>query len=208
MTSSLTTVRILGGVAAFALAGCGGGGGDGTQVSEIPQFASLAEVASVGQSNTTRIGALGTTLQADVPQTGTATYRGTIALNDQGATAEATLGGGMVLDVDFANAANVTGAAGNFFDRSGRAVSGELTLTNAEYGPISTGAAIIGDLDGRISGITVGTETKAYDYDLEAGLLYFDTDGGALLGPVLGEATEVGNTANVRDISGAATLEE
>lgn len=153
---------------------------------------------------TTRVSALGFTTTAQIPDTGSALFNGSIILNDKGSGALVSVVGGMTLDVDFANASNVTGKAGNFYNLQNERVGGQLDLSNVLFDSGIGGGGIAGDLDGRLT--NVGSN-RVYDYDLEVGLVYFGNAGQAFTGLISGSATEFGGRGSTT-IEGAIVLEQ
>lgn len=206
----LTTVFSLSAVVLAAACGGGGGsggGGGGGIDPTIPSFANAAAVIADGETSLEAITPLGLTTPSGFQRSGSATFDGTVVINDATTGASnASVLGGMTVTVDFADEDNVTGKAGNFFDLANSRVGGSLTLDNVEFSEGVTGGGFIGDLTGRLTSVGRTGSDQSFDYNLDAAALYYGSGVQAIIGLVDGSATAVG-TSTPRDITGAATLE-
>lgn len=148
------------GFVAIGLAGCGGGG---TESSELPRFASFAELGEFTAGVTDRTDALAVTSVAQVPTTGVAQYTGvfTLLVNEPGIVDGVV--GTTVIDVSFSSD-RVMGEAGNFFTLDEAPASGEIRLVDGQISrgsAVSIQAELVGDVsleggDRRIDGTFVG----------------------------------------------------
>lgn len=198
---TLKLAAALGGLS--ILAACGGS----STSTGIPSFASAMAVTDEGQAALDRIIPMDLTAASDIPTTGTANFAGTIVINDSDSGAvDASVVGGFAMSVDFANADNVTGTAGNFFDLANTRASGTLELSDVAFASGAAGGGFEGNLTGRLRDVgETGTDTD-FDYDLQIATIYYGADVEALVALMGGEATPVGSSTS-QSLTGAASLE-
>lgn len=186
----------------FGLGACGGSSSV-PLTTGVPAFSSNEAARQDGLERLEALGELELTPPSEIRTSGSATFDGSIVLNDdsRASVPTASVIGGMAVNVDFANADNVTGTAGNFFDINNKRVPGTLELSNVIFDQGVSGGGFVGDLDGTLRGVAGAGD---YTYDLELGAIYFGDNIVGLLGFVNGTATANGSP---RPVSGAAVLE-
>lgn len=179
------------------LAACGG--------SSTSQIDSLRDEAADALA---RVEPLEFTPLANVPDTGTASFSGVIAISDEDATdaADASVLGRMNITLDFADDGASTGSATDFFDLASTPVGGSLTVDNFVYSEGTATGSFAADVTGRLTNVGREGTDADYDYDLRAGLLLFGDDIDAVQAVMSGDVTEVGSTVE-RQVTGAATVE-
>ena len=160
---------------------------------DIPTFANALAVASASGGALERIDDLAPSARDQVLTSGSAEYTGTIFIGPEVDTPEVV--GGMAIEVDFANNANINGGAGSFFDADGSAIDGTMTLSNAGIARGDTENRLTGDLQGRLSDVTVGDSEEDVTYDLALGGLFLGTNADAITGVVTGTADIAGSGA-------------
>lgn len=186
------------------LGACGGGSsGDG-----LPSFESVDDAVAAAAAAQDRIDAFDLTPLAEIPTTGSATYEGVIAINDEDATdaADASVLGGVAITLDFADAANATGTAGNFLDTAGTPVDGTLTFSNFGYAQGTNNGSVTAELDGQLANVgRTGTDAD-YIYDMQGGGLFQGDNAAAITLLMNGAVSEVGGTVD-RQVTGAFNVE-
>ena len=168
----------------------GNGGGD----FDIPSYANVIALVDANARAIERAGELGLTASNDVPTSGSATFAGPILIVDQDSgSLDATISGGMEIDVTFANVGSITGAAGNFFDSDGTPVDGTLTLSAPVAADLDNGEGFEAQLKGQVNSVGRGTNTADFVYDIELTQTYVGPDVQILFGAGSGAAAPIGD---------------
>lgn len=176
--------------------------------SDAPSFATLDAATDQASAALNRAEGLDLTPLSEIPSAGSASYSGVLILNDAAgsATADATVVGGVALEVTFDGAGSVDATASNFRDLADTEVGGSLVLSDGALSIGSESGSLAGTFTGRLTDVGQPGTDADYDYSLSTVGIYSGEDIAVVQLLTNGEALKVGGSS-LLTIEGAATLE-
>ena len=181
------------------LGACGGSSTGNSQIDALTEEAAAALA---------RVEPLGFTPLADIPDTGTASFSGVVAISDEDATdaADASVLGRMTMTLDLGDDSASTGSATDFYDLASTPVGGTLTLDDFVYSEGTATGSFAANLSGRLTNVGRPGTDADYDYDLNGGILLLGDDLDAVQAVMSGDVSEVGSSED-RQVTSASVLE-
>lgn len=187
----MKTSKLIIGLGAVAVLGACSGSNEGV----VPMFDSRVAAANAAVADGSRIAALGLTSPTDIPTMGSAVYEGVILISDDDrGDVNASLAGGLVVEVDFAESGNVTGMAGNLRDIDDTKIDGSLAISDVQFGAGTNGGGFAARLSGQLRGVGPDDSPRDFNYQMLLQQFYYGDDAEAMLGEITGTATPTDRT--------------